>query len=516
MTHSRAITALVPFKTGSLERQPVAVLAITFLADWLFFNHGLGISCAIFAAAVCLAAATTNKQAGQTQVWLACAIAVAGLVPVVEQVGILSLLICALSVIAFALIATGHQGESLTQALSNAGRLMFAGPFRLLPDLFLSKRLMRRSRRGTDRQGLAAGWLVPVFFGAVFLLLFTAANPLIEQVITSFEFLPETDGIGFYRVVFWLIVSSVTWPYIRVRFSKRKRIEYSAPVAEAGPHEATPVPAAKRRAESERLFNTASVRRSLLLFNALFAVQTALDIVFLWGGADLPAGTTYAEYAHRGAYPLIATALLAAVFVLIAMRPASATESAQAIRTLVYLWVGQNILLVISAIHRLELYVDIYALTELRVAAFIWMGLVAAGLALIVARIVFQRSNEWLVAANLATLMTVLYASSFVNFTHLIAGYNVDHSFEVAGKGVSLDTKYLVQLGAMSLPALDRFIAHQRSRSEKVAPYLLGSRDRLSYEHRRRSASNWRHWTFRDWRLVQYLRRPRSVAQISP
>jgi hypothetical protein len=61
--------------------------------------------------------------------------------------------------------------------------------------------------------------------------------------------------------------------------------------------------------------------RSLILFNALFALQSALDLVYLWGGATLPDGMTYADYAHRGAYPLIATALLAASFALIAMRP---------------------------------------------------------------------------------------------------------------------------------------------------------------------------------------------------
>ena len=36
---------------------------------------------------------------------------------------------------------------------------------------------------------------------------------------------------------------------------------------------------------------------------------------------------TYAAYAHRGAYPLIVTALIAAGFVLAALRPGSATSA---------------------------------------------------------------------------------------------------------------------------------------------------------------------------------------------
>jgi len=46
---------------------------------------------------------------------------------------------------------------------------------------------------------------------------------------------------------------------------------------------------------------------------------------------------------------------------------------------LVYLWVAQNVLLVTSSILRLDLYVQIYLLTWWRVAAFIWMLLVAFG-----------------------------------------------------------------------------------------------------------------------------------------
>ena len=133
--------------------------------------------------------------------------------------------------------------------------------------------------------------------------------------------------------------------------------------------------------------STATVLRSLILFNLLFAVQTVLDIVYLWGNVALPADITYASYAHRGAYPLILTALLAAGFVLVAMRPGGPAEQSNVIRPLVYLWVAQNVMLVISSILRLDLYVQIYLLTTWRIAAFIWMLLVATGLLLIVARI---------------------------------------------------------------------------------------------------------------------------------
>ncbi|TIW73295.1 MAG: DUF4173 domain-containing protein, partial [Mesorhizobium sp.] len=131
------------------------------------------------------------------------------------------------------------------------------------------------------------------------------------------------------------------------------------------------------------------------------------------------------------------TALLAAGFVLAALRPGSETSEDPLIRRLVYAWVAQNIMLVISSMLRLDLYIGIYALTYLRIAAFVWMGLVAAGLALIIARIALGKSSEWLLSANLLTLSATLYVCCYVNFAALIANYNVDHSYEMNGPGTS-------------------------------------------------------------------------------
>ena len=198
-----------------------------------------------------------------------------------------------------------------------------------------------------------------------------------------------------------------------------------------------------------------AVTRSLILFNVLFALQSALDLTYLWGGASLPHGMTYAHYAHRGAYPLIATALLAAGFVLIAMRPGGPAEQSRLIRPLVLLWTGQNVLLVVSSIFRLDLYVAAYSLTYLRLAAFIWMVLVAAGLVLMLIQIKLKKPNSWLIAANAISLALVLYGCCFINAPRLMASYNVEHSRENGGTGPYLDLRYLASLGPQALPPVE-------------------------------------------------------------
>ena len=242
--------------------------------------------------------------------------------------------------------------------------------------------------------------------------------------------------------------------------------------------------------------------RSLILFNALFALQSGLDLVYLWGGAALPDGMTYAQYAHRGAYPLIATALLAAGFVLIAMRPGGPAERSRLIRPLVLAWIGQNVLLVISSIFRLDLYVAAFSLTYLRLAAFIWMGLVAAGLLLILIQIMWRKPVSWLVGANAATLALVLYGCCFINAPRIIAAYNVAHSREAAGAGPSLDVNYLRSLGPQALPALEPRLPQIPALQSTVAD-LRSGRDVCPNAQRR--LENWRAWGFRTWRLQRYL-----------
>ncbi|MCX7094214.1 MAG: DUF4173 domain-containing protein [Methylobacter sp.] len=56
---------------------------------------------------------------------------------------------------------------------------------------------------------------------------------------------------------------------------------------------------------------------SLVLFSGLFALQSSLNIAFLWSGKVLPDGLNYVEFAPAGAYPLLFICLFTVVYLLI-------------------------------------------------------------------------------------------------------------------------------------------------------------------------------------------------------
>jgi hypothetical protein len=482
---------------SDLERAParpllmplVSAAACAALADWLFYGWQIGISLAVFLGVLGAAAVAGNQVHATRNVQIVmAAIFVAGLLGLIEDVNVLSVILGTLATALFVIVMTARETSSWQRYLFDAAIAPLRGPFQLAGDLFGALQQIKQQVPEWLRMGSLIAWIVPLCVFVVFLGLLSSANPLIEHQLMQIDLRFLFNHADPQRTMFWILIHSAIWPLIHHRIRRK-------PVAESGPSTAVAI----EPSELDHLFGVQAMSRSLILFNALFALQSGLDLVYLWGGVALPDGLTYAEYAHRGAYPLIATALLAAGFVLIAMRPGGPAEQSRLIRPLVLVWTGQNILLVISSILRLDLYVAAYSLTYLRLAAFIWMMLVAAGLLLMLIQILLRKPNSWLVATNAATLAMVLYGCCFINAPWMVASYNVEHCREVGGTGPNLDLKYIATLGPQALAVLE---AHR-----KQIPALLMAMD-LWFPRARDSfarSENWRAWGFRTWRLQQYL-----------
>lgn len=481
---STSTTEIKPIRPSALSAKLALALVLAALADFLLYGQRLGLSLVIMAIAIACASLLANHATlDHRRAAIGGAIVALGLVPAAEELNTLSFPILVAALVIALLLATNPETTGLADRTRALRNFVLINPFRVFPDALQIFNMSALTRS-------IALWLLPAALGAVFTALFAAANPLIEQWVFLLNPKLILDYVSIPRVLFWTMMLSLVWPFIHVRW--RRRTIATTIVGDG------PVPPPLPSQASAEFLGPSTILRSLILFNLLFAAQSILDGIYLWGHVALPANLTYAAYAHRGAYPLIATALLAAAFVLVAMRPGGPAEKSKIVRPLVYLWVGQNVLLVASAILRLDLYVDIYMLTYWRIAAFIWMGLVALGLILIVARIALDRSNRWLVGANLIALTITLYGCSLVNFDAFIADYNLSHSNEMSGKGLNIDANYLFTLGPQALPALDKVIAH---RSDDNC--LVSRRDRLVEVQLQDLA--WRSWGFRNWRLQRRL-----------
>lgn len=355
-------------------------------------------------------------------------------------------------------------------------------PFALPFDL---RRMGAIRGRGVSPARIAATLALPMIGGAVFLLLFAQANPLIYNAFSTIQ-LP-----GLWQLALWGVVAAMAWPAFRPRGSV---LRWAARLPDPEPR----IPGA----------SLPSVLMALALFNLIFAVQNALDIAFLWSGAGLPEGVSAADYAHRGAYPLIVTALLAGVLALAMLRPGSASAGNRWARRMVTLWVAQNLVLVASSALRTVDYIDESMLTAWRIAALLWMALVALGLVMIGWRILAGKSARWLVNANALAAGIVLSVCGVVDLGAAAAAYNVR-----AQRPEAVDLGYLRWVGDGAL--LPVIALEQRPMDAVTRRKVRAVRFNLFADLTSRQA-HWESWTLRGSRRLSVARALLGCAPSSP
>ena len=457
--------------------------ALVGLADLLFLTHAPGTSLGLFALAVLGGALFSRKDLLRDRRGLGLVLTGGAFALVLaDRPGLLAWALFFVSMSLGALSSRVGSNETAWGWTQRLAQHWFFALFSPVIALFKVSRL-RRGRGGMSALTLLGLLVMPVVGGAVFLALFSAANPLISNALANLS-LPSLSPQNTLRALFWCVVFIGVLGVLRPRWRK--------------PLLALP----EREIGKPSAFLTRTITLSLIVFNAVFALQNGLDLAFLWSGAPLPGDMGLAEYAHRGAYPLIFTALLAGLFVLMALQPGSDTASKPLVRRLVVVWIAQNMILVASSLLRTADYIEAYALTRFRIAAMIWMALVAVGLMLICWRMLAGKSAHWLINANAMAALIVLAVVSVVDLGAVVAGWNVRHAREAGGRGVALDLGYLHTLGA---PALVSLVELETTLDDAVL------RDRVAAVRQdillkvRRRQSEWRGWTWRDQRRLDRI-----------
>lgn len=388
--------------------------------------------------------------------------------PLIETVQPLSILIAlgGLAVLCAALAGLRH-GD----LMRGAGRMFWVAPAQTVGDAARGLGQIGDLKSGTlDTRALFVGWALPLGATLVFVLLLGSANPVLNKALEGLAtWQPELPNM--WRLWFWCVLALLIWPaLVACRMAERLRAR----------------PVARQTVRQAGVVNAGSVARSLVLFNALFAVQTVMDILFLYGNAGLPEGISPAAYAHRGAYPLLITALLAGLFAVLA-RPHLAGRPVM--RWLMMIWLAQTLALVVASLWRLEAYVDVYGLTRLRLAAYVWMGLVASGLVIVAWQIWRDRPAAWMMLRCGALGAVTLYVCAFVNFDGIVARHNLTQP-------VVPHARTICELGEGALPAMHRHL--------DVTPYIYcghlfhGAPELFQ-------PADWREWGFRNWRLRRSL-----------
>ena len=194
---------------------------------------------------------------------------------------------------------------------------------------------------------------------------------------------------------------------------------------------------------------TASVLAALC---ALYLAFVVAQFVALAGGAThvlATQGLTYADYARRGFFQLLAAAALTVV-VLLSLR-ACADRTRTVLVVLSEAAVALTIGVVVVAVRRLALYESAYGLTMLRLGSTliaVWIGLVFMMVAVVVAR--RHSPGLWLAPAVVLSGVVFIGGWAVANPAAIVARTNLSR----ASHGHDLDVAQAVGLGPDAVPAL--------------------------------------------------------------
>lgn len=232
----------------------------------------------------------------------------------------------------------------------------------------------------------------------------------------------------------------------------------------------------------------------------MFAVFVWIQIRYFFGGKAMVVATTglsYAEYARKGFFELLAVAALVLPILLLIewLSREQMGSKLRWIRGLCLTLVGLLFVIMASAILRLQLYVSEYGLTEARfypAACMAWLALVFV---VTIFTILRGRRDHFAFWSSLA-LLFVLFMVNIANPEALIAKTNLNRAVE--GKGI--DTEYLNSLSADAYPEISRASGKN---AELLAPYFASQHKSMEYD-------SWASWDWSRYEVNESLMKPRD------
>lgn len=180
--------------------------------------------------------------------------------------------------------------------------------------------------------------------------------------------------------------------------------------------------------------------------NALFLIFIAVQVTYLFGGASNVVGGdfTYAEYARKGFFELIAVAAISMLLIFTTERLLLREREKHdaKFKLLAGLLIAQVLIIMASAFKRLNLYESAYGFTSLRLYSYIFIIWLAVVFFVQLYKIFADRRENEFALAVFISVLALLASLNFMNADGLVARKNIDR-FEKTGR---LDVKYLETL----------------------------------------------------------------------
>lgn len=191
---------------------------------------------------------------------------------------------------------------------------------------------------------------------------------------------------------------------------------------------------------------------SLVLLNILLLLINSIDVKYVWLGFTFSKDVSLSAYVHEGAGLLILSIILAMLLLLFFFRGnLNFYKKNKWLRYGAYLWIFQNLFLVVSVFIRDYYYVSHYGLAYKRIGLLFFLAMVIAGLLTVFLKIHFTKTTYYLLRINAWAAIVLLIFATTVHWDYAIAKYNLERK-----SSIPLDVPFLLSLSDKALPLLEK------------------------------------------------------------
>ncbi|MCW3076985.1 MAG: hypothetical protein JWO32_1594 [Bacteroidetes bacterium] len=342
--------------------------------------------------------------------------------------------------------------------------------------------------------------LLVVIFCLVFLALYKQANPLFAENTKwiNFDFISLTwllFTFGSFFIVYPLFYHKTIKP-IEVW---ENNLSLTARASSVGP---------VHRFEMERVAGVIL----FIFLNLMLVILNFGDVTSIWFNFSLPKGMKHSDFVHNGVGLIILSIVIATVLIMFLFRKNfNEYKHSKLLKALIYFWIIQNIIMLISTAIRNDLYIQTFNFTYKRIGVYYWLGLAIFGLVIMFTKVFVNKSNWFLVRTNFAVWFTILAFSGLVNWDGYITQYNLKNK-----PLRDVDLIYLFSLSDTNIPELLAVTKHKDFSQVKEhiynrSKFYYSEKDYLNLLHEkifyymRDYRSDWQSWDLRDKRIIYSL-----------
>ncbi len=340
-------------------------------------------------------------------------------------------------------------------------------------------------------------FILPSIIILIFVIIYSASNPLFNHLVSEpMEWLSRLAN-WIIRKMDLPIIETLFWgTFISIIIMTKHAFSGLNTKIESEPDLLKRTKPIWRIAHSMNGLNN-ELKMGLVLFvglNLVLLVLNLIDIYWVWFNFEWH-GQYLKQFVHQGTYLLILSVLISVGLVIYFFRKnLNFYSKSQLLKTLTYVWIAQNAILIISVAIRNIHYINYFNLAYKRIGVFIFLIATLYLLYTVFLKVKKPYSNYYLWRVNGQFIYLLLVFSALFNWDIIIAKYNFNHS-----DSALVHLNFMVDLSDKALPYLDKSPEYLK-KMEKIQEANMPQEEYfIDTETYQQSIENRKAWFIKKW-----------------